>query len=143
MLSPAEPTSAPTSSSLELSLLAQVLLPNQRSHYPTSPVTQAWTTTEKPGQYGLYLIASRAPLTQTWQKLSEQVSLRAALQETSVPLNDTLAIAQALLQDLDQASLPLSSPALLNALKEASIAEEVALHVGAWAGFEFSYTVSA
>ncbi len=143
MLSPAELTSAPTSSSLESSLLAQVLLPNQRSHYPTSPVTQAWTTTEKPGQYGLYLIASRAPLTQTWQKLSKQVSLRAALQETSVPLNNTLAIAQALLQDLDQASLLLSSPALLNALKESSIAEEVALHVGAWAGFEFSYTVSS
>lgn len=139
-----ESNASPVMLPLETILSTQALLASQHMQYPTAPSTSAWKTAQKPGDYALYLVASPSPLTQTWRQLSYQVNVRTLSQETPVPLNNGLAISQALLEDLHQASLPLAGP-LLNALKDTTEANSdmAALHVAAWTGFEFRYQVTA
>lgn len=130
---------------LEAILRTQALQESQQIHYPISPPTSAWKTAYKSGDYALYLVASPSPFTQTWRELSYQVNVRTLSQETPAHLSNGLAISQALLADLHQASLQLSSP-LLSALKDSSEpknSDVAALHVAAWAGFEFRFQVTA
>jgi hypothetical protein len=107
--------------------------PGETVTIPSAASASAWVIGGAPGLAETQLICSAAPLTRTWAALAFAIPQRGDRRPISL-LSNPLPVAQALLQDLHQAS---SGGSLLAAMP----ADVYALDVSSWATLSFIYRV--
>lgn len=107
--------------------------PGETVTIPSAASASAWVIGGAPGLAETQLICSAAPLTRTWAALAFAIPQRGDRRPISL-LSNPLPVAQALLQDLHQAS---SGGSLLAAMP----ADVYALDVRYWATLSFIYRV--
>jgi hypothetical protein len=129
------PTPAPESNSLEFQATPSdsLLSPGEILLIPQSTPSD-WTLQGPPGVVENYVIFSRAPLTHTYSALEISMRSKGDARRVST-LANPLEVAQAVLQDLNQASL------ITNSKAEAPT-DTYALDLTTWATLSFVYQVA-
>ncbi|WP_026098390.1 caspase family protein [Kamptonema formosum] len=109
------------------------ILPGETVMIPAAASASAWVIGSTAGLAQTQLICSAAPLTRTWASLAAAMPQRGDYRSVSV-LSNPLPVAQALLQDLHQASSG-------GSLQAAMPADVYALDASTWATLSFIYRV--
>ncbi|NJL35988.1 MAG: DUF4384 domain-containing protein [Leptolyngbyaceae cyanobacterium RM2_2_4] len=130
------PTPAPESNSFDFKAAPadSLLSPGEILLVPQSTPSD-WTLQGPPGVVENYVIFSRAPLTQTYSALEISMRSKADARRVST-LANPLEVAQAALQDLNQASLLANS-------RTDSATDTYALDVNNWATLSFVYQINS
>jgi hypothetical protein len=113
-----------------------VILPGDIVTIPQNNVSLDWVVQGPPGIAESYLIFSRRPLTQSFATLEAVIRSRTSNSRRGSTLSKPLAVAQAVLEDIHQASQPLRTKADLPD-------DSYALDVNAWATFNFLFRVAS
>ncbi len=130
----------PESSDTKLSLIDAVIAPGNSLILPQSAVTANWVVSGPSGLAEVQLICSRAPFTKAIALLESSHRL----QEKSELIDDLLnplEVAQAVLQDLHQASAMLATTSASAPDAPNTVSDTYALDVNAWATLSFIYQV--
>ena len=126
----ASPVAEPLADGQITSRALETIAPHETLTLPQVSASFQWLVTGATGLATTYLLCSRAPFKQTMTLLGARSSDVPSLQTLAKPLE----VAQAILQDLHQASDRTSQPA-------GNSTDNVVLSMDAWAGLRFVYRI--